>query len=483
MSDLPRRPSWEGAVGAAPASAAAPGAHWRRFSVIACPRQRLPLQMLDAHNVGTCAFRDHHHHHHHRHGLLRPHRHAEAAFVDGQLPEHQKAAVYGDRGRHAPQDPGHYREVMAPPSPAPSLWSPHGPTRVPPLKGHLSHVGGPLGPATDHLHRPPLAPPPQPLELAEQRPGQAAPGAWMPTARRLLLEPAPRRTPVRSAPYGGPALRAPGSAFHRVERSLSDSLLAPYYCSDLVYGVPVYGGLVMPLEAPPRPSSALPPSTPRPHVLRVLRPEELELKVPALGRLGKLPPALPAAPPDTPPAASPGAKDAAEAVVADIPGGETAVPAQDGAGETPKPAPPPGPGTSKAAAPGTAGAAGAGGRTNKRQWLLRVVRENFNEQIGLLVERFVRRPRHDKSVRRVPGIGRKVNVNLQEFWRRSSNQERHMKTKDLLGMYSDSGMDWKAFQKWLTKDLQFMPSCAKLCALSLDIYQRYWSTDWDDSSG
>ena len=64
--------------------------------------------------------------------------------------------------------------------------------------------------------------------------------------------------------------------------------------------------------------------------------------------------------------------------------------------------------------------------TNKRQWLLRVVRENFNEQMRLLVERFVRRPSKDKSVRRVPGVGRKVNVNLQAFWRRSSGQERHM---------------------------------------------------------
>lgn len=365
--------------------------------------------------------------------------------------------------------------------------------RVPPLKRHQTHTGAfALPPVVEPPSRVPGRVLPRPSPPSDEQHD-----SWMPTTRRLLLEPAPHRLTVQSVPYGGPALRTPPPTPPPPTPRPSAFRPPSYYCSgEIVYelrpgpvpgvsfSVPVFGSMVVrsPQEAgfgpqlpnggfsggaSPLLSGGLPDSLPirladePPHrkqgkqCLRVLRPDELEQRNLAL-----------AAP--VPPEASPAADAEGHA------GKEAA--REDLAGDADKATPETPATTPQRPAP----AVEIVKKPCKRLWLLRVVRENFNEQIGTLVERFVRRPRHDKSVRRVPGIGRKVNINLQDFWRRTSGQERHMKTKDLLTVYTDSGMDWRAFQRWLTKDLQFMPSCAKLTALSLDIYQKYWSADWVD---
>ncbi|XP_026281815.1 skin secretory protein xP2-like [Frankliniella occidentalis] len=479
-----RRHPLEGGVGAAPRP------ERRGWSVIVCPRQGR------RHGYG--------HVHHPVHLRL------EATRVSGCSCEalqwippqhnHQDGRRPGGPLRRAPLQRAYSLErPPSPPGAAPSAAPGATPTPTPPPAHAWT---APLAPLRGH----------HPLAGAEVRArAMEPPSTWMPNTRRLLLEPAPcrlRGLPAGRLPYGGPALRAHASAFHPAGGG-GGYPMAPRggaggAQAELLYGLrpssapaapaaPAALALFSeqagrgrggphgaPLE-PPHAHGASPPSLRDAHlepapllrsqVLRVLRPEELEQRGPSQPSASLSAPAtpltvLPAEEEDSAAGSAGASSDEDDSSLkVDI----------EKEPASPKAAEP----TSKLA--DTKGLSVAEGRANRRQWLLRIVRENFNEQIGLLVERFVRRPRHDKSVRRVPGIGRKVNVNLQNFWKRNSGQERLMKTKDLLGVYTDSGMDWKGFQRWLTKDLQFMPSCAKLCALSLDIYQKYWSTDWDDA--
>ncbi|KAK3919653.1 30S ribosomal protein S17 [Frankliniella fusca] len=482
MSDLRRHPL-EGGVGAAER----PGRCW---SVIVCPRQGR------------------------RQGRRQGQRHHPVHLRLGST------RVSGCACEEPQREPQQQEQPQARPQDGRCPSSATAPARVgrrPPLQRAFS-LDRPPSPSGRGAWAAPLAP-----LMGLPLPTPAAPGAmeppttWMPSTRRLLLEPAPCRLrgpgpAVARLPYASAAAPAPtpAAALRPQGHHASIFHLPPAAFFHVTPGVGVGGGggaevhyELRPGSAPAAPSAlallsehasratthqpglqdarlepAPAPTSPlRSQVLRVLRPEELEQRVPAGGANPTLPGAvtLPAAPLTVVPAGEADSGSAASA------GGSSD---EDEASLTldveMEPSSP------KAAAPAAKAVSGKGlsvaeDRANRRQWLLRVVRENFNEQIGLLVERFVRRPRHDKSVRRVPGIGRKVNVNLQNFWKRNSGQERLMKTKDLLGVYSDSGMDWKGFQRWLTKDLQFMPSCAKLCALSLDIYQKYWSTDWDDA--
>lgn len=262
-------------------------------------------------------------------------------------------------------------------------------------------------------------------------------GRGLPASRRLLLEAAPRRPANRSLPYGGPALRgspssppgglspdgarvgrdgpagsssdvaAPddscGSPTWGLTRTSVDDRLTARVQGDTPNGAP--GGVkaarssivrVRPLAKPHSEPWGSGPKVPS---LRVLRPHEPGVAAPTV----------------PPPEQSVPARTAAEQA-------DSREEITEGAAVSSARLRPEAEGTGTRQRKGSPKTAHA----NKRQWLLSVVRENFNEQMGLLVERFVRRPSKDKSVRRVPGVGRKVNVNLQAFWRRSSGQERHM---------------------------------------------------------